>query len=71
MKTLTLAGHQWHTRSPSLYVMAGIPLAVGFDGTSWLIAVDEVFGLREYPSRDDAMTFVAQALALAELENMA
>jgi hypothetical protein len=68
--TITLAGLPYTAASPSLFHQQHHPVSIGFDGVSWLIAVNSTWGLREFSSRDEAAATVAYAYNHAR-ENLA
>jgi hypothetical protein len=85
MKILTLSGLQWRAWSPSLMELMAPPhvapersegggqwrVTIAFDSRSWLIALNDVYGLTEFLSRDEAARNVAMALQQAIAESMA
>ena len=74
MTTKTIAGLPWRIHSPSLLELehadsTGIHnILVGFNGRTWQIGVDNVYGTREWPTRDEAAATVAQAFEQAMSE---
>jgi hypothetical protein len=75
MKTIILSGLQWRAWSPSLLELMVPPgqwrVTIAFDSRSWLIALNGVYGLTEFASRDEAARNVAMALQQAIAESMA
>jgi hypothetical protein len=69
VKTLTLSGLQWHAWSPSLLELVAPPgnwrVTIAFDSRSWLIALNDVYGLTEFATREQAARTVALALEQA------
>lgn len=66
--TITISGIPYTAHSPSLFQQIGSPVTIAFDGTSWLIAVRDVYGTREFNSRDEAAALIAQAFTDATRE---
>jgi len=75
MTTKIIAGLPWRIHSPSLIALEHIAstgthnILVGFNGQTWQVGVDNVYGTREWPTRDAAAATVADAFAQAMLEN--
>jgi hypothetical protein len=69
MKTLILSDLQWRAWSPSLLELMAPPgqwrVTIAFDSRSWLIALNDVYGITEFPTREEAARNVAQALEQA------
>jgi hypothetical protein len=58
---LTLSGLAFTAESPSLFHQVNHPVSIGFDGRSWLVAVNGHWGTREFSSREAAADTVAYA----------
>jgi hypothetical protein len=68
---ITLSGLPYRAASPSHFEQAGSPVTIAFDGTSWLIAVHGVYGMREFKTRDEASDLIATSFINAHRENLA
>jgi hypothetical protein len=75
MKTLILSGLQWRAWSPSLLELMAPPgqwrVTIAFDSRRWLIALNDVYGITEFTSREEAARNVALALQQAMAESTA
>jgi hypothetical protein len=68
--TITLSGLPYTAHSPSLFQQDHHPVTIAFDGVSWLIGVNGIYGTREFSSRAEAADTVAYAYNHAR-ENLA
>ena len=66
MKTITIHNMAWRVWSPSLLELVGHPLVIAFDGRSWLIGVRDVYGLKEFSTRDEAARLISESFATAQ-----
>lgn len=62
---ITLSGLSYIAASPSWYSHVHHPIVIAFDGHAWRIGVNQVFGPRQFISRDAAAVQVAQAFTQA------
>ena len=67
---ILLSGLPYRAQGPSHFEQIGTPVTIAFDGTSWLIAVRGVYGLREFASRQEASDLIATAFLNASRENL-
>ena len=68
---ILLSGLPYRAHGPALFEQIGAPVTIAFDGTSWLIAVRGVYGLREFASRQEVSDLIATAFLNASRENLA
>ena len=71
MKTLILNNLPWRVHSPSLLELSCSNsdgehnILVGFNGKTWQVGVNNVYGTREWPTRNAAAAQVAHAFSQA------
>ena len=69
---IPLSNLPWTVHSPSLLelVRPDGSILIGFDGVSWLIGINGIYGTREFKTRDEAAALVAHAINTAYRENL-
>jgi len=58
MKTINICGMPYRVHSPSLFESTEEPIAIGYNGYGWVIAVHNKWGKREFTTRNDAGQFI-------------
>jgi hypothetical protein len=64
MKTVTIAGLPYVAWSPSLFSMelAEGRITICFNGSRWCVATNDVYGPRQFASREEAGQLVADCI---------